>query len=168
MRSDNRKPHTLFGSGQRNANTGGRGPTKDTLSMVKITERPLRLRDSEGREVRTSLAELGEKALYREALKNTKWARADLFRRYHEEQLSAIDRPKRKRAGAKDQELAQAFNKAIVRAYGPILEILAELEAAGVIVTIGGEWFIAPWAARAATAATIERIAQRKIRSGSD
>ena len=162
MRSDNRKPHTLFGSGQRNANRRGRGPASDTPSMERIVNWPLRLRDSEGCEVRTSLAELTEKALYREALKNTKGARADLFRRYHEAQLCAIDRPKRKRTSAKDQELVQALKDAIVRAAGPILEILAELEGAGVIVTVAGERFIAHWAARAATAATIERITLRK------
>ena len=162
MRNDNRKPHTLFGSGQHGANRLGRGPANDTPSMEEIVNRPLKLRDSEGRKVRTTLGELTEKALYREAVKNTKGARAELFRRYHEEQLCAIDRPKRKRASAKEQELAQALNDWTARVCGPILEILAELEGAGVIVTVAGERFIADWAARAATAATIERNTLRK------
>ena len=124
MRSDNRKPHTLFGSGQHGANRLGRGPANDVPSMEEIVNRPLKLRDSEGREVRTTLAELTEKALYREALKKTKGARSELFRRYHEEQLRAIDRSKRKRTSAKEQELGQAVKNAIARACGPILEIL--------------------------------------------
>ena len=40
MRSNNRKPHTLFGSGQRGATRRGRGPASDTPSMEKIVNRP--------------------------------------------------------------------------------------------------------------------------------
>ena len=166
MRSDNRKPHTLFGSGQHGANRLGRGPASDTPSMEAIVNRSLKLRDSEGREVRTTLAELTEKALYREALKNTKGARAELFRRYHEEQLRAIDRPKRRRPIAREQELAQALKEAVALAAGPILGILAELESAEIIITVAGERFIAGWAARAARAATTQRIVQRRLDAG--
>lgn len=136
--------------------------------MAQIAERSLRLRDSEGRVVKTSLGEMAETALYRQALKNTKGARADLFQRYHQEQLAAIDRPQRVRPNAEHRRLVEAIREAIDRPFEPLIGLFEQLERAGVIISVGGERFIAGWAASAAARAAMERIGQRGERHARD
>lgn len=149
-RNDNRRPETLFGSGQKNANRKGRGQAKPNRSMEEILSKAFETRDREGRHVSTSLDQVMVEKMFIDASNGDRFARRDLIDLMFAEERQALLRPKARPLGREDRRRGDAILKSIEQLHAPLNNLVARLESAGVLYRIGREYFVEWWAVDAA------------------
>lgn len=150
MSSKSNRPETLFGSGQKNANRKGRGPSKPP-TLTKLAKTKIKIGEVEGEPVFTTYSKLSDDALIKRAREGDLRAVTYVLEKYDQEEADRRKRTHRRQRRKVSKEMRELLQAAIKSMRRQVAAVRDELLARRIIVEHDGSYQIAEWVRTART-----------------